>query len=222
MPTHPGYLEGYQKICSQAIRAFCWASFAITKHPGTEMEQRKDAILFGMKLCFWCCKNYWWTIVKPEKQQNTFRIVYILHVIIQIDPLPVHRLKFKVRFRRVTRRNPLPKMNNDWKRGHPTIYIHTYTCILFYIDMSYFYVHLNIYNIYLHIHMWAYASKLFRYIHSKRIDDFIPSICPTSDKIFCFWISLLRWVSTSKRSHQWILRFLTSREGVVLNRASLL
>ena len=168
MPTHPGYLEGYQKICSQAIRAFCWASFAITKHPGTEMEQRKDAILFGMKLCFWCCKNYWVNHSKAWKAAKHIPdCVYITCNYFKLIPSPSHRLKFKVRFRRVTRRNPLTKMNNDWKRGHPTIYIHNYTCILFYIDMSYFYVHLNICNIYLHIHMWAYASKLFRYIHSK-------------------------------------------------------
>ena len=57
MPAHSGYLEGYQKICSQANGAFGWVSSATTKYPGTVMDQQKDAILFGMKLCFWPCKK---------------------------------------------------------------------------------------------------------------------------------------------------------------------
>lgn len=118
----------------------------------------------------------------------------------------------------MTRRNPLPKMNNDWKPGHPTIYIYMHTYLYMY---SYLYTcRISIYRyVYLHIYM-AYMQVNTIYT-LKKLDDFISfNLSHLRWDLLFFESPVWRWVSTSKRSHQWILRFLTSREGVV-NRDSL-
>ena len=103
-----------------------------------------------------------------------------MYYMYSIDPFPVHRLKFKVRFRRVARRNPLPKMKYDWKRGHPTIYIYgdTHTYLYLY---SYWYIHVVFLFIdmciYIFIH-GVYASKLFIYTQKNWMILFLQFVPP--------------------------------------------